>query len=467
MAALPLMTQFSTILRTVLLNKDVWCEILIRTPLRAYVSVQSRRESRIAGFSIVCRILCALTFVVPIDLSNAADWPQFLGPSRDGVYTGDDLADEWPSSGPVQLWERPIGEGYSNPIVVNGRLILFHREGNQDIVEAFEAETGKVIWSFGYTTDYRDRFGFSNGPRASPVVADGRLYTFGAQGILHCLEFSSGRKIWSRDMHREFGVEKGFFGASGTPLIDDARVFLNLGGSDGAGLVALDKNTGALLWKTGSDEASYASPVSARIDGEAVVVFLTSDGLVITRPHNGQILIKYPWRARSRNSVNAATPLVVGDMIFLSASYGTGATVVRFTKVQLETIWQSDTVLTNHYATSVHNDGVLYGFHGRQEYSPSFRAVDLEKGKVLWNEERFGGGSVISSGGYLLILREDGELIMAKATPESFEVVARAQILSGSVRAYPAIANGLYYARNQEMLVCFDLKNEIINKRQP
>ena len=401
------------------------------------------------------RILTALCLAAAV---HGADWPQFLGPNRDGVYSGADLAETWPPAGPRQVWERPVGEGYSNPVVANGRLILFHREGEQDVVEALDAETGDEIWSFSYPTDYRDDFGFSDGPRASPVVVGGQVYTYGAQGMLHCLQFASGRKLWSLDTHREFGVRKGFFGTSGTPLVEATRIFLNVGGSGGAGLVALDKDTGRLLWKTGSDEASYASPVKTRLGEEPAILFFTRNGLVAARPRTGELLLEHRWRARSRNSVNAATPIVVDDTVFLSASYGTGATVVRLQDGGVQTIWASDDVLTNHYATSVYKDGVLYGFHGRQEYSPSFRAADWKTGKVRWSEERFGGGSVILAGTRLLIQRENGELVMASATPERFAVISRARILQGTVRAYPAIANGLYYVRNSDTLVCVKLK---------
>ena len=420
--------------------------------------VQSTTRRLEAGRRAAVRAACVLTAAGLAAASPGADWPQFLGPNRDGVYRGGDLADSWPSGSPPLVWERPVGEGYSNPVVANGRLILFHREGSRDVVEALDAETGEAIWSFSYPTRYRDDFGFSNGPRASPVAAGGQVYTFGAQGMLHCLQFVSGRKLWSLDTHREFGVRKGFFGASATPLVEGPRIFLNVGGVNGAGMIALDKDTGRLLWKTGSDEASYSSPVFARLDGEAAVLFFTRAGLAATRPRTGEILLRRRWRARSRNSVNAATPLVVGDTVFLSASYGTGATVLHLKDRRVETLWASDEALSNHYATSVYRDGVLYGFHGRQEYRPSFRAVDWKTGKVLWSEERFGGGSVVAAGDRLLILRENGELLIAEVSPERFKVVSRAQILQGAVRAYAALANGLYYARNQDTLVCLNLR---------
>jgi outer membrane protein assembly factor BamB len=156
--------------------------------------------------------------------------------------------------------------------------------------------------------------------------------------------------------------------------------------------------------------------------------------------------------------VNAATPLVIDDLIFLSASYGTGAVLLRVNGTELEKVWSGEDSLTNHYSTGVYYDGHVYGYHGRQEYGQSFRAIELRTGKVLWSEERFGAGTVTRVGGRLLLMRENGELVMIRATPERFEVISRAQILPGTVRAYPALADGLFYVRNENTLVCISLR---------
>ena len=156
--------------------------------------------------------------------------------------------------------------------------------------------------------------------------------------------------------------------------------------------------------------------------------------------------------------MNAATPLVIGDLLFISAQYGPGAGVFQVNGAVLTQLWASDDVLSNHYATSVHSNGYLYGFHGRQEFGPSFRAVELKTGKVRWSQDRFRAGSVTLAGNRLLILRETGELLIAEASPDAFKPLARAQILPGDVRAYPALSDGFLYARNDNTLVCLDLR---------
>ncbi|MBI3046729.1 MAG: PQQ-like beta-propeller repeat protein [Acidobacteria bacterium] len=387
----------------------------------------------------------------------AEDWPQFLGPQRDGVYRGPAIAESWDPQGPRVVWRKQVGQGFSGPVVVQGRVILFHRVGNEEVVEALDARTGATQWRYAYPTSYRDDFGFDEGPRAVPVVAGGVVYTFGAEGQLHAIDLAKGTRIWSEDTMRRFKVPKGFFGAAGSPLVEDGRVLANIGGTT-AGVVAFDAKSGKVLWTATSDQASYSSAVGATIGGRRLAIFLTRAGLVALDPASGMVQFQRPWRARMAASVNAATPLVIGDLIFVSAEYGPGAGVLRVAGSTLSELWTSNDVLTNHYATTVHHAGYLYGFHGRQEFGQSFRAVELRTGKVRWSEERFLAGTVTLAGDRLVVLRERGELVIAPASPEGFRPLARAQILSGVVRAYPALSDGFLFARNENTLICLDLR---------
>ena len=395
----------------------------------------------------------------------ADDWPQFLGPTRNGVYNGPPLTSSFPAGGPKTVWRKQVGQGFAGPVVAGERLILFHRVANEEIVEALNARTGAPVWRFAYPTAYRDDFGFDEGPRAVPVVVNGKIYTFGAEGQLHAIDLATGKKIWNVDTMRRFGVRKGFFGAAGSPLVEDGRVIANIGGKDGAkgaGIVAFNADTGAVMWTATDDEAGYSSPVGATIGGKRHAVFFTRNGLVGLDPATGTVLFQKRWRSRSASSVNAATPVVVGDLIFVSATYETGAAALRVKGSELTELWSSDEVMSNHYATTVQSKGILYGFHGRQEFTPSFRAVELDTGKVRWSEEKFKAGTVTLAGDKLIILRETGELILAAATPDAFRPLARAQILPATVRANHAVADGFLYARNSDTrdntLVCIDLR---------
>ena len=196
-----------------------------------------------------------------------ADWPQFLGPERNGA------------KGPRVVWRKPIGHGFSGPVVAQDRVILFHRVKNEEIVEALDPRTGATQWRYAYPTSYRDDFGFDEGPRAVPVVADGVVYTFGAEGQLHALDLAKGTRLWSEDTMRRFGVAKAFFGAAGSPLVEDGRVLANVGGAE-AGIVAFEARTGKVLWTATSHEASYSSGIAATIAGRRSAIFLTRMGLV-------------------------------------------------------------------------------------------------------------------------------------------------------------------------------------------
>ena len=387
---------------------------------------------------------------------DAQEWPQFFGPERNGVYAGAALAETWETGGPPMVWQQEVGEGFSGPVVADGRVILFHRVSDREVVEAFDARTGTSLWQYTYPTSYRDDFGFDEGPRAVPVVSDGTVYTFGAQGQLHAVELETGRRIWSQDTMGRFGVPKGFFGASGSPLVEDGRVIANIGGRED-GIVAFDAGTGDVLWTATEDGASYSSAVGATISGIRYAIFLTRNGLVGLDPATGDVRFNQRWRSRSASSVNAASPLVVDDLIFVSAEYGPGAGVLRWDGEQLRELWSSNDVLSNHYATSVYRDGYLYGYHGRQEFGPSLRAVELTTGNVGWSVEQFRAGSVVLAGDHVLILREGGELILADASPDAFRPIARAQLLPPTVRAYPALADGFLYVRNGDTLASFDL----------
>ena len=284
-------------------------------PLAARRRARATRAYRPASsFSPVVCLFSTVSLLAGTTLV-AEDWPQFLGPNRDGVYAGPALADSWPEDGPARVWTKRVGQGFAGPVVADGRLILFHRSRNFEVIEALDALTGRTQWNYRYVTSYRDGFGFDEGPRSAPVVADGRVYTFGAQGRLHALDLETGRVLWSEDTRRRFDVRKGFFGAAGSPLVQGGRVLANVGGRE-AGIVAFDAETGDVLWTATDDETSYSSPVGATFDGQRSGVFFTRTGLVAVDPATGSVRFQLRWRSRLGASVNAATPLIIDDLIF-------------------------------------------------------------------------------------------------------------------------------------------------------
>jgi outer membrane protein assembly factor BamB len=240
-------------------------------------------------------------------------------------------------------------------------------------------------------------------------------------------------------------------------LVEGDAVILNIGGA-GAGVVAFDKATGKVLWKATSEEASYSSPTAATINGQRRVFVFARKSLLALAPGDGQLLWEFPWAPRIDASVSAATPLVIGDQVFISASYGAGAALLRVAGPKPEVVWSGDDILSSHYSPVVQHRGFLYGFDGRQEQRCRLRCVELQTGKVRWSEDRFGAGSLLMIGDKLLILTERGELLVAPALPDKFMPSVRAQILGSDIRAHPALAHGLFYARDKGARVCIDLR---------
>jgi outer membrane protein assembly factor BamB len=388
---------------------------------------------------------------------TAADWPQFLGPTRNGISGETDSISSWPAAGPPVVWSRDIGSGYAGPVIAGGRLILFHRLSNEEVVECLDAATGKSRWKFAYPTGYADDYGKGDGPRSTPSLAGGHVYTLGAEGRLHCLELGTGKEIWARSLHDDYSVPKNFFGVGTSPLLEGGLLLVNVG-SKQAGIVAFAADSGKEVWRATDHGASYSSPVAATIDGVRHLFFFTREGLVCLDPQNGHVHFTKPWRSRFSASVNAATPLVVDDKVFLSASYNTGAVLLQVRRQGVNEIWKSDEALSNHYTTSIGRDGYLYGFDGRQEQGARLRCVELADGKVRWTKEGFGCGSMISTKDKLVVLSEDGDLVLIEASPRAYIEKARTQVLSSPCRAPIALSGGRLYGRDEHKLVCWNLK---------
>ena len=381
---------------------------------------------RSPGEAHLVRLACVLGWLWLAAGTRGGDWPQFLGPQRNGSTLETNFASSWPKEGPPALWQRTVGEGFAGPVVAAGKVIVFHRVGERETVECLDAKTGKESWKSDYPTRYRDDFGFDEGPRATPAIAGGRVFTFGAEGMLSAWDFATGEKTWSVDTKVQFKPAKGFFGVACSPLVEGDAVILNVGGADGAGIVAFHKATGKVMWQATEDAASYSSPVVAEIGGRRRLFVVTREALVALNPADGKAIFRHPWRPPMHASVSAAVPLVSGDSIFISASYGTGATVLRFKEGTPEKIWSNDEAMSCHYATPVLRDGFLYGFDGRADpglqAESSFRCVELKTGKVRWSEPSLKSGTVTLAKDQLLILTEKGELLRALARSEERRV---------------------------------------------
>lgn len=398
-----------------------------------------------------------LTLALALTLP-AADWPQFLGPTRDGQSPETKLNWDWPKGGPPVAWKLDVGTGWASPVVADGKVLLFHRVQDDEVLVALDPATGKEVWTAKYATKYRDDFGFDNGPRATPCVHDGKVFTLGANGNLHAFDLATGKVLWARDVRDEYKAAKGFFGVACSPLVVGGSLVLNVGGK-GAGVVALEPATGKEKWKATDDAASYSSPTAAEIDGKTAAVFVTRFGLRVFDAATGKQMSEFAFRPRVNESVQAATPLVWKDEIFLTASYATGAALVKVKGGELTEVWANDKSLSSQYNTPVRVGDHLYGVHGRADIgTAALRCVEWKTGAVKWTEANFGVASLVAVDGGIVALTEAGDLVRFDAAPDGYKERGRAKLLDKPTRAAAALADGRLFARDGTKLVCVKLK---------
>jgi outer membrane protein assembly factor BamB len=386
--------------------------------------------------------------------SLAADWPQFLGPARDGVAAAtekalpDDL--EIPSK---PLWTLSLGSGHAGPVVAGGKVIVFHRQGSDVFIQALEAATGKPVWETRFPTSYRDGFGMDDGPRAVPTLAQDLVVVHGADGMIYALELATGKERWKVDTERDHDSQPGFFGRACAPLVVDGKVIVSTGGK--AALTAFDVKNGSIVWATGDEAASYASPVM--LNAKVMLAWLR-DHLTTVRVEDGKVLSKEHLRPEIDASVSAATPIRTDLGWFVTAEYDVGASLWKVGGAgDLTKLWTEASLLNAHYATPVHHDGKVYGFDGRQERGMTLRCIDLTSKSVAWESPRVRGGTLLRVKDKLLVLTEEGELWIVSTSHEKFDLLASAQILRAGHRSYAAYSDGVYFARDAEKLVAIRL----------
>ncbi len=401
------------------------------------------------------KITAGLLVMSPL-LAKAGDWPQILGPRRNGVAENESLAESWPADGPSLVWSKEVGRGFAGVAVAENKLALFHRVANdQEELLVLNAQTGEKLWEFAAPTKFMASIVEDDGPRCVPVIHDGRVITFGAQGQLRCFLLETGQKQWERNTHTEFRAPEGYFGAGSCPIVEGENVIVNVGGDrTGAGIVAFSLKTGEPVWKATDEPASYSSPVITTIDGVRHLIVITRYKGVSLDPATGAIRFQFPFGKRGP-TVNAANPTVIGDKLFLTANYGVGAVYGQIGRDSFKELWSSDAVLSSQYATCVEDRGLLYGVHGRQDAGvASLRCIDPATKEVRWEKAGFGYATLIKADGKLLILKTDGELVLADLNGEHFAERARARLFDSETRALPALSNGRLFARDTRTLKC-------------
>jgi outer membrane protein assembly factor BamB len=409
----------------------------------------------------IARVFLASLFLVVVpQILPAGDWPQILGPQRNGIAEGEKLAASWPTGAPQTVWKQSVGTGLAGVAVAAGTVYVFDRDGDDERLAAVDALTGKPRWKPAtWPSSYQDAIAGDDGPRCVPVVHEGKVYAYGAAGTLACINTKDGKIAWSRNLVTDYRADLGYFGAGSTPLIEGKTLIVNVGGQKSqAGVVGLSIETGKELWKSVPDTASYSSPIAVTVDGTRHVLCITRLKLVSLDPSNGKVRFEFPFGKRGP-TVNGANPVVVKDHVLATASYGIGATFAKIGKDRIDPQWDGDEILSSQYTTSVLLDGWLYGIDGRQDAgAASLRCFDPVTKKVAWTEENFGMATLILADNKLVCMKTDGTLTLVAATPKAYEELATAKLFNSTCRGLPALSNGLLYVRDTQTLKCFDLR---------
>ncbi len=391
----------------------------------------------------------ALLFAILLT-TQAADWPQWRGPNRDGISGETGLLPSWPASGPRIVWKTSgLGEGYSSLAIVNGRIYTQGQRDRQEFVFAFDTKTGKKLWETATSRDYRNDRG--DGPRGTPTIDGDRLYAMTGDGVVVCLDAATGKTIWSQNVAQKYGGSTPTWGFSESPLVDGLRLIVMPGGR-GASIISLNKTDGSLQWKTGSDHAGYSSAIVATVGGVRQVIALSGEAAMGVQEDNGELLWHYT--RVSNRTANIATPIFHGDSVFVSTNYGTGCALLKLGPKTMSEVYFSNE-MKNHYSTSVLVDGYLYGYN-----DSILTAMQFSTGKVAWKNRSVGKGSVLYADKHLYLLSEDGVIGLVESTPDSYKEISRFQISKGSLPTWSplVISDATMYFRDQDSLTSFDIK---------
>jgi outer membrane protein assembly factor BamB len=383
-------------------------------------------------------------------------WTNYRGPARDGRYDEQPIRADWPAEGLPLLWKQPIGGGYASFVVAEGMAFTIEQRRRQEIVAAYDLQTGRELWTHGADAEFVESMG-GDGPRATPTWEAGRLWALGAEGDLRCFDARTGKLNWSKNILSDNGASNLQWGMAAAPLIVDDKVVVLPGGRNGKSVVAYNKLTGAPVWKSLNDTQAYVSPMLVTLAGKRQIVVETANRVVGLAVEDGASLWETSWDTGM--GINCSQPLVVdANRLFLSSGYGKGAALVEITSngegLIARKVWENSS-MKNKFNSSVLHEGSVYGLD-----EGILTCVDVKTGDRRWKGGRYGYGQVILASGHLIVITDTGELVLVKATPDRYTEVAKFSALEGKTWNYPAIAEGRLLVRNQTQMACFDLSRK-------
>ena len=415
-------------------------------------SLMVERKTIAALFSIL------LSLFLFAETQAQTDWLQWGGPTRDFISTSRGLAASWPEKGPRQLWSRPLGQGHSSIIVSGKTLYTMYSQGEQEIVIALAADTGKTLWEYKYDAptagmNYKEGLG----PHSTPLLVGDRLFTVGAIGTFHALDKQSGKVLWFHDLWKEYGGTKMGRGYSCSPLLYKNTIILTLGGQ-GQTLIAFNPSDGSVVWKNQSLDMSPSSPIIINVDGQEQMVAFLGKQIVGVNPNNGELLWSHPhvtdW------GLNISTPIWGPDnLLFLSSAYSGGSRVLKLTqaggKTTVTEVWFNNR-LRVHHGTAIRIGDYVYASSG--DFGPSFfSAVNVKTGEIVFQDRSFPKTSFLYADGKLIILDEDGNLALATVSPAGLKVISKVSLLKNLAWTVPTLVGTKLYLRDRQTIMAVDL----------
>ena len=395
----------------------------------------------ISSLLTVLRHLAGLAFAAAVvPPASAADWPQWRGPQRNGISEEKGWLDRWPVAGPAIAWRAQVGLGASSFVVAGGRAYTMGHADGKDTIFCFDATTGRSIWKHTYPAELGDKF-FEGGTTGTPTLDGDRLYALSRWGDAFCFEAASGKVIWSANVQKKTGIRLPDWGYTGAPLVLGDRLILNVGESG----VALDKATGAVLWKSADKNAGYSTPLPVEFGGRKWVVMGSSQSYLAVDPNTG----KEAWRVRwvTEYGVNAADPIIHGDRMLISSGYGKGAALFKLGSGEPEELWRARAFRTQLNAAVLH-EGHLYGVDGDTTSIGALKCLEFATGAEKWTHKDFRTGALSMADGRLLAISGTGTLTIAPASPAGFKPTTTTKVFDGKCWTAPVLANGLIYCRN-------------------
>ena len=384
--------------------------------------------------------LTLLSLLLAPLLARADDWPHYRGPQRNGSSAEKGWRDVWPASGPVTAWKAKVGLGFSSFVIAQGRVFtLGHAEG-KDTVWCFDAASGKVVWQHSYPAELGDKY-YEGGTTGTPTIDGDRLYVLSKWGDLFCFEAASGKIVWSKNIQKETGALIPDWGFTGAPLVHENLLVLNVGDAG----VALDKNSGKVIWDSADKNCGYSTPLPVQRNGQWIAWMGSGSSYVAVNLRDGKEVSRIRWV--TEYGVNASDPIIEGDKIFLCTGYGKGGTLFKLGAGEPEQSWKTKKLRTQ-FNTAVLFNGHLFGTDGDTTEKAGLKCLDFATGEEKWAQPGYGSGGVIVADGKLIALSGTGELMIAPATASGFKPTARTQVLGGKCWTAPVLANGQIYCRN-------------------